>query len=125
MSFNTRNTNRSYVSTRSYRAPKEEQRWRRNQNTVAYTAAAKLGPIAHTVIIALMIAVLGLIYLTQVTKTSFFGYQLNERETQLETLATERQNLEIENARLQALERVRSSDVAKAMTTPVSTEYTN
>lgn len=87
--------------------------------------AAKLGPIAHTVIIALMIAVLGLIYLTQVTKTSFFGYQLNERQTQLETLATERQNLEIENARLQALERVKNSDVAKAMTTPTSVEYAN
>ena len=125
MSFNTRNTNRSFVSTRSYRAPRDEQKWRRNQNTVAYAQAVKLGPIAHTVIIALMIAVLGLIYLTQVTKTSFFGYQLNDRQTQLDTLASERQNLEIENARLQALERVRSSDVAKAMTTPVSTEYSN
>lgn len=87
--------------------------------------ASKLGPVAHTVIIALMIAVLGLIYLTQVTKTSFFGYQLNERQTQLDTLAVERQNLEIENARLQALERVKNSDVARAMTTPNSVDYAN
>jgi len=107
------------------RAAQPQRQWRRNQNTVAFAPNAKLGPIAHTVIIALMIAVLGLIYLTQVTKTSFFGYQLNERQTQLDTLATERQNLEIENARLQALERVKSSDVAKAMTDPSSVEYAN
>lgn len=116
-----KSTRRGYSS----RARQPERQWRRNQNTVAYATTAKLGPIAHTVIIALMIAVLGLIYLTQVTKTSFFGYQLNDKQTQLETLATERQNLEIENARLQALERVKNSDVAKAMTDPVGTEYAN
>ena len=114
-------TRRGYSS----RSVQPERQWRRNQNTVAYAATAKLGPIAHTVIIALMIAVLGLIYLTQVTKTSFFGYQLNDKQTQLATLTTERQNLEIENARLQALERVKNSDVAKAMTTPQTTEYAN
>lgn len=100
-----------------------ERQWRRNQNTVAFAPVAKLGPIAHTVIIALMIAVLGLIYLTQVTKTSLFGYQLNDKQTQLEQLATERENLQIENARLQALERIKNSDVARAMTEPASTEY--
>lgn len=109
----------------SSRSAQPERQWRRNQNTVAYAATTTLGPIAHTVIIALMIAVLGLIYLTQVTKTSFFGYQLNDKQTQLATLATERQNLEIENARLQALERVKNSDVAKAMTAPQTTEYAN
>lgn len=121
MSAEFKSTRRGYSSS----AARPERQWRRNQNTVAYATTAKLGPIAHTVIIALMIAVLGLIYLTQVTKTSFFGYQLNDKQTQLDTLATERQNLEIENARLQALERVKNSDVAKAMTTPVSTEYAN
>ena len=112
-------------SSSSMRSARLEQRWRCNQNTVAYAATAKLCPIAHTVIIALMIAVLGLIYLTQVTKTSFFGYQLNQKQTQLETLATEHQDLEIENARLQALERVKSSDVAAAMTTPATVDYAN
>jgi len=115
----SRTTSRAFNSRQS----RQDQMWRRNQNTVAFAATAKLGPVAHTVIIALMIAVLGLIYLTQVTKTSFFGYQLDQRQTQLATLATERQNLEIENARLQALERVKNSDVAKALTAPASTEY--
>lgn len=118
-------TNNNYRTPQRNFTTRSERMWRRNQNTVAFAPSAKLGPIAHTVIIALMIAVLGLIYLTQVTKTSFFGYQLNERQTQLDQLASEQQNLQIENARLQALERVKSSDVAQAMTTPASTEYAN
>jgi len=115
----------SYRTNQRQFSTRQERSYRRNQNTVAFAPALKLGPVAHTVIIALMIAVLGLIYLTQVTKTSFFGYQLNERQTQIQTLATERQDLEIENARLQALERVKNSDVAKALTTPTSVEYAN
>ena len=97
--------------------------WKRNQNTVAFVPAVNLGPVAHTVIVALMIAVLGLIYLTQVTKTSFYGYQLSDRNDKIASLKAERQELEIESARLQALERVKDSSVAKALTDPVTTDY--
>lgn len=97
--------------------------WKRNQNTVSFSPTATLGPVAHTVIVALMIAVLGLIYLTQVTKTSFYGYQLDDRNDAIAALKSERQELEVESARLQALERVKESSVAKAMTAPVSTDY--
>lgn len=97
--------------------------WKRNQNTVAFAPTATLGPVAHTVIIALMIATLGLIYLTQVTKTSLYGYQLDERNDQIAALETQRQELEIESAKLQALERVKESSVAKAMSEPAGTDY--
>ncbi len=97
--------------------------WKRNQNTVAFAPTASLGPVAHTVIVALMIAVLGLIYLTQVTKTSFYGYELDERNDAIASLKVERQELEVESARLQALERVKESSVAKAMTEPASVDY--
>lgn len=97
--------------------------WKRNQNTVAFAPTATLGPVAHTVIVALMIAVLGLIYLTQVTKTSFYGYELDERNDAIASLKVERQELEVESARLQALERVKESSVAKAMTDPASVDY--
>jgi Tfp pilus assembly protein PilN len=100
-----------------------QRMWRRNQNTVAFSPAAALGPVTHTVLIALMIAVLGLIYLTQVTKTSYYGYQLDERQTKLDGLLAEKQNLEVENARLQALERVKNSSVAANMENPSSTDY--
>lgn len=114
-----------YRSTTSTLGMRSERMWRRNQNTARFTPSVTLGPVAHTVIVALMIAVLGLIYLTQVTKTSTYGYQLDSLETKRSQLLAERQDLENENARLQALERVKNSSVAAAMTKPASTEYTS
>lgn len=102
---------------------RQQRMWRRNQNTVAFAPSTALGPISHTVLVALMMAVLGLIYLTQVTKTSIYGYDINESETRLSALSAEKEDLENENARLQALKNVSNSDVAKALTSPSSTEY--
>ena len=50
--------------------PRRQQQMRRNQNATRFRSNVKLGPVAHTVLVALMVAVLGLIYLTQATKTS-------------------------------------------------------
>lgn len=66
-----------------------------------------------------------MIYLTQITKTSTYGYQINELNTQKEQLLSEQRDLEVEAARLQALERVQQSGVAKAMETPKETNYAN
>lgn len=99
------------------------QAWRRNQNTVRHKLTAGLGPVSHTVLIAIMLCILGLIYLTQITKTSAYGYQINDLKTKQEKLADEKRDLEVESARLQALERVKNSDVAKAMTAPAATDY--
>lgn len=114
-----------YRSTTSTFNTRSDRMWRRNQNTVTFAPSATLGPVAHTVLVALMIAVLGLIYLTQVTKTSTYGYQLDSLETKRGTLLAERQDLENENARLQALERIKTSSVAASMSEPASTEYAN
>jgi hypothetical protein len=100
------------------------QAWRRNQNNVRHQLTAGLGPISHTVLIAIMLCILGLIYLTQITKTSAYGYQINDLKNKQEKLVSEKRDLEVESARLQALERVKNSDVAKAMTTPTETHYT-
>ncbi len=97
--------------------------WRRNQNTVRYQLTSGLGPISHTVLIVIMLSILGLIYLTQITKTSAYGYQINDLKNKQSKLADQKRDLEVESARLQALERVQSSDVAKAMTTPSETDY--
>lgn len=112
----------SYTSTFTSRRAQPE-RWRRNQNTIAFRPSAKLGPVAHTVLVALMIAVLGLIYLTQITKTSTYGYELSDLEQRRAELVNEKDNLEVENARLQAMERVQQSNVAKNLSEPASTEY--
>lgn len=115
-----------------YRNPSSEFRtrrdskWQRNQNTVTFKeTVATMGPITHTVLVALMLAILGLIYLSQVTKSSSFGYEIQRQNDQLASLTAEQQDLQIENARLQALNTIKESNVAQAMTEPVSTEVAN
>lgn len=96
---------------------------RRNQNTVAFASSVKLGPVTHTVLIALMITVLGLIYLTQATKATSYDYQAQAIDTKIAELASVKTDLEVENSRLTALESVRNSSVAKTLTTPSETNY--
>lgn len=97
--------------------------WRRNQNTVKFEIGKGFGPVSHTVIIAIMLCILGLLYLTQITKTSAYGYQINDLKIKEDELLSQKRDLEVESARLQALERVKQSDVARAMATPKSTEF--
>lgn len=70
-----------------------------------------------------MITVLGLIYLTQVTKTSIYGQQAGELESQITELSARKSELEVQNARLTSLEKVKSSDVARNMSTPAAIDY--
>ncbi|HET8689908.1 MAG TPA: hypothetical protein VFL81_00495 [Candidatus Saccharimonadales bacterium] len=104
---------------------REERMWQRGQNTVAFRPTGKFGPVTHTIVVALMVAVLGLIYLTQVTRTSSYAYQLNDAQTTHDKLVAEYQDLKVENARLQSLKTVKDSGVAKAMTEPESTAFAN
>jgi len=98
---------------------------RRNQNSVAFTSAVKLGPVTHTVLVALMITVLGLIYLTQATRATSYDYEAQKIDEQIADLASQKTDLEVENARLTALETIRNSEVAKSMTTATDTKYVN
>jgi hypothetical protein len=58
---------------------------------------------------------LGLLYLTQVTKTNAYGYKINDLQQQQSKLKDENAELQVSAARLQALDRVKNSDVAKNM----------
>lgn len=102
---------------------RRENTWRRNQNTVAFEHSAKLGPISHTVLVAVMVAVLGLIYLTQVTKTGTFGYTKEKLSDQMSELVAKKSELEVENARLKSLQKIQTSQVAKSLSAPASTDY--
>lgn len=114
------------MSNRSpYYASRRQQNWSRNQNTTRYVSAVKLGPVAHTVLIALMITVLGLIYLTQATRATGYDYEIDSIDSQISELTTKKDDLEIENARLTSLQTVKDSNVARQMTEPSSTQYTN
>jgi hypothetical protein len=102
---------------------RRQQNWSRNQNTTRFVSTVKLGPVAHTVLVALMITVLGLIYLTQATRATSYDYQSQTIDNQIAELNEQKNDLEIENARLTALETVRNSSVAQAMTAPSTTDY--
>ena len=112
----------SYQRNQNF-SSRRQQNWSRNQNTVAYVSAIKLGPVTHTVLIALMITILGLIYLTQATRATSYDYATQKIDSQIAELNTQKSDLEIENARLTALETVKNSSVATTMTAPAATNY--
>ena len=112
----------SYQKTGQFTS-RRQQNWSRNQNTVAYVSSVKLGPVAHTVLIALMITVLGLIYLTQATRATAYDYQAQKIDSQIAELNIQKSDLEIESARLTALQTVKNSNVAREMTNPTDTQF--
>ena len=109
--------------SRTTYASRRQQSWGRNQNTARFVSPVKLGPVMHTIMVALMILVLGLIYLTQASGSAAYDYRASEISTQIAELETKKADLEVENARLSSLETVKNSEVARAMTPPAATEY--
>lgn len=97
--------------------------WSRNQNTTRFASPVKLGPVTHTVLVALMITVLGLIYLTQATRATSYDYEAQKIDSKIADLNNQKTDLQIENARLTALENVQNSNVARNMTQPSQTDY--
>jgi hypothetical protein len=90
---------------------------RRNQNSVRFSASSRsLGPVSNTIILIVLACLVGLLYLTQVTKTNSYGYAINNLQQQQQQLKEQKNDLEVDSARLQALDRVASSEVAKNMT---------
>lgn len=88
----------------------------RNQNTTRHRGNEKtLGPVSNTIMLIILACLLGLLYLTQVTKTNAYGYKINSLEQQQTKLKDENAELQVSAARLQALDRVKNSDVAKNM----------
>jgi hypothetical protein len=92
----------------------------RNQNVVSYRAKTRtLGPISNTIILVVLACLFGMVYLTQVTGTNAYGYQINNLQQEQNQLQTEHDNLELASAQLQSLNRVQSSQVASSLV-PVS-----
>ncbi len=88
----------------------------RNRNSVSFALTKrKIGPISNTIILVVLACLLGLIYLTQVTKTNTYGYQIANLQTKQQQLENQKQNLEVAQAQLQSLNRVQNSSVAKSM----------
>jgi hypothetical protein len=89
----------------------------RNQNAVSFQVSERtLGPISNTIVLIVLACLLGLLYLTQVTKTNAYGFQINKLQEQATSLQSQHDDLEVASARLQSLPRVQSSAAAKALT---------
>lgn len=96
----------------------------RNQNTTTFRTKEKaLGPISNTIILIILACLLGLLYLTQVTKTNAFSYRINDLKEQQTSLQAEHDQLVIDSARLQSLERIKTSEAAQKLVsaTPAAT----
>ncbi len=95
----------------------------RNQNAVTFRNRDRtLGPISNTIILIVLACLLGLLYLTQVTKTNAYGYKINALQEQQAQLETEHDDLEVASARLQSLDRVEKSAAAQSMTAVAPSE---
>lgn len=93
------------------------------RNSVNFRAhEAKLGPVSNTIILIVLACVLGLVYLTQVTKTNAYGYQINNLQQRQSQLKTEHDNLEVASARLQSLSRAQTSPAAKNLVSVAPTD---
>src|ERR1035437_333269 len=92
----------------------------RNQNAVSFRHHERtLGPISNTILLIVLACLLGLLYLTQVTKTNAYGYKINGLQQQQAQLTAQHDDLEVASARLQSLDRVQTSSVAKNLTSVV------
>lgn len=101
----------------------QQAQFKRNQNIIQHTLDGKqFGPVAHTVIIVLLLSVMGLMYLAQTNKTNAYTYPINDLETKKAALLDEKSQLEVEAARLGALDTVKNSTVARTMSAPASVE---
>lgn len=96
----------------------------RNQNTTTFKSKEQtIGPVSNTVMLIILACLLGLLYLTQVTKTNAFSYRINDLKEKQTTLQAEHDQLVIDSARLQSLERVKNSQTAQKLVsaTPTAT----
>ena len=97
---------------------------RRNQNSVTFKQESlRLGPVSNAVVLIVLACLLGLVYLTQVTKTNAYSYQIRNLQTEQTSLKDQRDELEVAAARLQALDTIKSSPQAQSLVSvaPTST----
>lgn len=96
----------------------------RNQNITAFTSSrSRLGPISHLIILVIITSMMGLVYLTQVTKTYSLGYKVDELTKKQSALNEEHAGLELESVKLQSQNRVANSAVAGNLETVTPTSY--
>ncbi|MEX0931993.1 MAG: hypothetical protein WDZ81_00100, partial [Candidatus Saccharimonadales bacterium] len=97
---------------------------RRNREISRYkTSQRNLGPVSVSLFLVVILGVMALLYLTQITKTSVYGYSVsNLNEEKVEVLENQ-QELAVEAARLRSIERIKGSTVVQNMETHNEVSY--
>lgn len=104
---------------------KNSSMFTRGQNLTSFEARDKIGPVFSVILVVGLVAILSVMYLFQITKSTSYSYVLEDIETQKSELLAESEDLRNENARLQSAQATANSSVAASMTTPASTEQVN
>lgn len=85
-----------------------------------------IGPVTNAVLLIVLACVLGILYLSQVTRLNAQGYKINELQTKQSTLQAERNDLEVTAARLESAERIQNEKVAQNLVSiPVAGTVSN
>ncbi|MFT4532178.1 MAG: Tfp pilus assembly protein PilN [Candidatus Saccharimonadales bacterium] len=88
----------------------------RGQNAVSFKSESKrLGPISNAITLLVLVCLIGLVYLTQVTKTNSFSYDINTLEQQQSQLKEEQKDLELTAARLRSVDSESVAGAAQAL----------
>ena len=107
--------NQTYASRRhTYQAFRGGNDWMRNRNTVRHAPKA-LGSVSFTVIMAMLVLVVGLIYVTQGTRATSYDYELSAIESEINELEAKKEDLAVERARLNSIAASEQSTVAANM----------
>lgn len=98
--------------------------YQRNHNVVTMNATRTgLGPVSNIIVLVVLMCLLGLMYLTQVTKTNALGYKVSGLTSHQTELKEEYASLQVESERLQSLDRVKASEAAKKLTDTKPTAF--
>lgn len=90
----------------------------KNKNTVSYSdKQSSLGPMSNAVIVLIMACLIGLIYLTQITKTNTFSYEIDRLQQQQSQLKEDQKDLDLTTARLRTLDSEAVSNAADKLVT--------
>lgn len=94
----------------------------RGQNAVSFrNESNRLGPVSNAIVLIVLTCLIGLVYLTQVTKTNAYSYQIQELQSKQSNLKEEQKDLELTSARLRSID---SEAVANASANLVSVSPT-
>ena len=95
----------------------------RGQNAVSFRSdSRRLGPVSNAIVLLVLICLIGLVYLTQVTKTNEYSYQIRELQTKQSTLKEEQKDLELTAARLKSIDSEALANATSGLVTVAPTE---